>query len=127
MSKDSGRRTIIKLLTGNWEQLTLRRGQPEDIEMPTLSLMSSPMTVELIHGDTAIRQEDDEGTMVDVFEVTGLHVINQSGSSWHLVVRNGSEAVFEDQFPDARETTIELPSAEYFETWEIGWGCTRIR
>lgn len=99
-----------------------------DATMPAILVIDNPITVELVHNGNSIRQEDDGfGQMVDVYLVEQVHTVNDSGKSWHLVIKNGVTDAYEDQLHDGQEKLVELSGNERFESSQLGYSLSYIR
>lgn len=121
------RKRQINVLTDT-DIIIIKTGRMGVIAMPTQNLITNPVTIDLIHGETPLRQADDGfGGLYDVYRVTEVHTLNTTGTDYHLIINNGQTPVFEDQLHTGREMRIALPPEEQFETFELGYSLSAIR
>lgn len=118
---------ISHLLTG-YEGTFLLKGRSLEgwLKMPTTRFMDAPVMFEISTSDEVVRQVEDEGELVDVRMVTQIHTINTTNNSYHLVIRNGEIARYQDQLHAGQERLVNLAENEQFEDYQIGTSMSYI-
>lgn len=121
------RKRQINVLTDT-DIIIIKTGRMGVIAMPTQNLITNPVTIDLIHGETPLRQADDGfGGLYDVYNIEQVHTINESGKDYHLIVNSGATAVYQDQIHSGREVLVILPVEDRFEASQIGYSLSAIR
>lgn len=122
------RKTQINVLPGNGELMIVKTGYMGVINMAAIAMTETPVTIELLHNGTAVRQEDDGfGTMVDVYRVEQVYTVNETDVDYHLVINSGPNPVYEDQLHSGREMRVTLPPEHQFESSQLGYSLSTIR